>query len=106
MPTVTRRENLRHVLREYADQRETVFGLQARILDLIRSGLDQELSESERRRFYREFSPVIDMYDPKLQPRPSTAGRIMDFLGSIFGGDRRVTEDEVRQSVVRLLNWV
>ncbi len=106
MPTTIRRENLRRVLREYTEQRESVFGLQARLLDLIRSGLDEELSEPERRRFYREFSPVIDMYDPKLQPRPSIRGRVMDFFGSVFGGDRRVTEDKVRKSVARLLEWV
>jgi hypothetical protein len=101
-----KRTELRRCLREYAEQRETVFGLQARLVELIRTGLDAEFSDKEKRRFYREFVPNIDAYDPRFQPRSGVLGNVADFFSHLLGGDRRMTEDEVRRSVARLLEWI
>jgi hypothetical protein len=81
------REELRKCLNRYLAQDLSALGLQSRIYEPIKSGLDVELCEDEKKKFYREFSGVIDLYDPQLRPRSGFVGRVVDFMGAAFFGD-------------------
>jgi len=100
------RSVLRHELSCYLANEVSIHELRRRILDHLESDLRNELCDREWRDFKAEFSYVIDMYNEEVQPRKTGLGKALELLGRTFAGNYRISEEQVRKSVDRLLKWL
>jgi hypothetical protein len=67
------------------------------LLSLIKQGMEQDLTDVERKKFRGLFANWIDMYDSKLQPRSGIVGRFLDICDQIFHSNYRISVVQVRE---------
>ena len=103
--TLPARSAVRQELVRYLARERSFHELRRCILEHLEAGLPAELGKREWRDFKAEFSYVIDLYTDEGQPRKTGLGPVV-FFGRMFARDHRISEEQVRRSVGRLLKWL
>ena len=89
-------------LRDFLEDKLTVEQLHWRMEKLIKGGYSKILTEKQRREFKGFFAWCVDMYDPKLQPRPGFTGWIRDTWAQVARGEYRVSIKDVKRKAQQL----
>jgi hypothetical protein len=96
------REQLTNLLARLNERSMDIFEFRSRLNTLLKGGVKQHLSSKEASIFKDFVAWYLDMYDPKLPPRPGILGRIKDRYSQLLHGEYRVDEADVRNKAEEL----